>query len=81
MESSDRLQHTDLVVVENTFNREKFEAGRIYFLNTQKLGKKSLLVRGYDPDEQRGCSPKCGRTCESYTIWDTIQQHHRRPGR
>src|SRR5437588_9791404 len=26
MESSDRLQHTDLVVVENTFNRAKFEA-------------------------------------------------------
>jgi type III restriction enzyme len=41
MESSDRLRHTDLVVVENTFNRAKFEPGKIYFLNTQKLGKKS----------------------------------------
>src|SRR5690625_6461878 len=26
-EASDRLNHTDLVVVQNTFNREKFEAG------------------------------------------------------
>ncbi len=45
LEASDRLRHDDLVVVQNTFNRERFEAGRIYFLNTQKLGKKSLLVR------------------------------------
>src|SRR5947207_2649194 len=48
MESSDRLRHTDLVVVENTFNRGKFEAGKIYFLNTQKLSKNSLLVRSGD---------------------------------
>src|SRR4051812_11960256 len=47
MESSDRLQYTDLVVVENTFNHPKFNPGKIYFLNTQKLGKKSLLVRGF----------------------------------
>jgi type III restriction enzyme len=46
MEASDRINHTDLVVVENTFNRPRFEAGKIYFLNTQKLGKNSLLVRG-----------------------------------
>lgn len=53
MESSDRLQHTDLVVVENTFNSAKFAAGKIYFLNTQKLGKKSLLVRGFDTEGSR----------------------------
>lgn len=47
MESSDRINHSDMVVVENTFNRPKFEPGKIYFLNTQKLGKNSLLVRGY----------------------------------
>lgn len=38
IEASDRINHTDLMVVENTFNRPKFEAGKIYFLNTQKLG-------------------------------------------
>src|SRR5215216_1003635 len=52
LEASDRLEFTDLVVVQNTFNREKFAAGKIYFLNTQKLGKKSLLVRGGDGDEE-----------------------------
>lgn len=72
MESSDRLRHTDLVVVENTFNRAKFEAGRIYFLNTQKLGKKSLLVRGFDGDEE-GTFPEMRPDLRSHTIWDTIR--------
>ena len=71
MESSDRLRHTDLVVVESTFNRAKFEAGKIYFLNTQKLGKNSLLVRGFDGDEGlfRGTRPDL----RGHTIWDTIR--------
>ncbi len=76
MEASDRLNHTDLVPVENTFNRDRFEAKKIYFLNTQKLGKNSLLVRGFDQEE---VETKTGmRLLEmrpdlhSYTIWDTI---------
>ncbi|MCX7407363.1 MAG: DEAD/DEAH box helicase family protein [Planctomycetales bacterium] len=73
MESSDRLQHTDLVVVENTFNRAKFDAGRIYFLNTQKLGKKSLLVRGFDDSELDGTFPEMRPDLRSHTIWDTIR--------
>jgi len=72
MESSDRLRHTDLVVVENTFNRPKFEAGKIYFLNTQKLGKKSLLVRGFDGDED-GTFPEMRPDLRSHTIWDMIR--------
>jgi type III restriction enzyme len=70
MESSDRLQPTDLVVVENTFNRAKFDAGKIYFLNTQKLGKKSLLVRGFDGE---GTFPEMRPDLRSHTIWDTIR--------
>ncbi len=73
IESSDRVRYTDLVVVENTFNRPKFEAGKIYFLNTQKLGKKSLLVRGFDGDEEDGVFPEMRPDMRSYTIWDTIQ--------
>jgi len=77
MEASDRINHTDLVVVENTFNRPRFEAGKIYFLNTQKLGKNSLLVRGHD---QAALEAKAGNLLpetrpdlRAYTIWDTIQ--------
>jgi hypothetical protein len=73
MESSDRLRHTDLVVVENTFNRAKFEPGKIYFLNTQKLGKKSLLVRGFDDGEAGGLFPGARPDLRGHTIWDTIR--------
>lgn len=77
IEASDRLQFTDLVVVQNTFNREKFEPGKVYFLNTQKLGKKSLLVRGFDPEVEYAKSgdpfPKIRPDLRSHTIWDTIQ--------
>jgi type III restriction enzyme len=73
MESSDRLRHTDLVVVENTFNRASFEAGRIYFLNTQKLGKKSLLVRGFESDNEGGLFAETRPDLRGHTIWDTIR--------
>jgi hypothetical protein len=73
MESSDRLRHTDLVVVEKTFNRMKFEPGKIYFLNTQKLGKKSLLVRGSDDEEMDGTFPEMRPDLRSHTMWDTIR--------
>ena len=73
MEASDRIRHTDMVVVENTFNRAKFEAGKIYFLNTQKLGKKSLLVRGFEGDDDGGLFPETRPDLHSHTIWDTIR--------
>jgi hypothetical protein len=74
MESSDRLRHTDLVVVENTFNRSKFDPGRIYFLNTQKLSKNSRLVRGFDGDDDyEGTFPEMRPDLRSHTIWDTIR--------
>lgn len=73
MESSDRLRHTDLVVVDNTFNRARFEAGKVYFLNTQKLGKKSLLVRGFEGDPEGGLFPDTRPDLRANTIWDTIR--------
>lgn len=77
LEASDRVKLTDLEVVQNTFNYEKFTPGKIYFLNTQKLGKNSLLVRGFDPDAQEARRgpflPEMRPDGHSYTIWDTIQ--------
>lgn len=70
IQAADRINLTDMVVVENTFQRERFQPGKIYFLNTQKLGKKSLLVRGYDPE---GTELPYRPDLRSYTIWDTIQ--------
>jgi type III restriction enzyme len=77
MEASDKLTISDLVSVENTFSREKFQPGKIYFLNTQKLSKNSLLVRGSDTDdsaiEQDPGQMRLMPDSRSHTIWDTIQ--------
>jgi type III restriction enzyme len=77
MEASDRLNHTDLVPVKNTFNRDKFEARKVYFLNTGKLSKNSLLVRGFDPEdveiEANARLREFRPDLRSFTIWDTIQ--------
>ena len=74
MAASDRIAHSQLVVIENTFNRPKLEAGKVYFLNRQKLGKKSLLVRGApenSPAEgQRELLPM--PDARAHTMWDTL---------
>ncbi len=75
-EASDLLSISDLIVVQNTFNQEKLDPGKIYFLNTQKLNKSSLLVRGHDLDDQGvelGGQQKIMPDLRSFTIWDTIQ--------
>lgn len=70
MQSADRINFTDMVVVESSFQREKLQAGKIYFLNTQKLGRNSLLVRGHDTEGQ---FPAIRPDLRSHTIWDTIR--------
>jgi type III restriction enzyme len=76
-QASDKLTVSDLVTVDNSFGRERFEPGKVYFLNTQKLGKNSLLVRGHDPDdaaiETDGMGERLMPDLRSYTIWDTIK--------
>jgi type III restriction enzyme len=49
---------SDMITIENTFNQPEFEPRRLYFLNTQKLGKDRHLVQRSDE--------------RTYTIWDTI---------
>ena len=73
-QSSDKLTVSDLVTIENTFSRDTLEPGKVYFLNTQKLGKNSLLVRGHDSgdgstDPQLRIMPDA----RAFTIWDIIQ--------
>ncbi|WP_018147803.1 DEAD/DEAH box helicase [Henriciella marina] len=76
MEASDKLTVSDLVTVESSFGRERFEPGKVYFLNTQKLSRNSLLVRGHDDDENAIVTDDGRRLlpdARSHTIWDTIQ--------
>lgn len=76
-QASDKLTVSDLVTVENTFGRERFEPGKVYFLNTQKLSRNSLLVRGHDPDD--AAIEKDDRQLpimpdlRAHTIYDTIR--------
>ena len=59
LQQSDIFQYDDLILVEPPFSQEYFDAGKVYFLNTQKLGKSSSLTKSGD-----------GR---DFTIWQTIQ--------
>ena len=75
-EASEKLTISDLVTVGNTFAGEKFQRGKIYFLNTQKLSRNSLLVRGHDPDDptlETAEGQRIMPDMRSHTIWDTIQ--------
>ncbi|NMM29174.1 MAG: DEAD/DEAH box helicase family protein [Glaciimonas sp.] len=57
--ASTKLGNNDLVIVDTDFDREMFDGGKVYFINTQKLGKDKLLTSG------RGDK-------RTYTIWETI---------
>jgi type III restriction enzyme len=71
LEASDRINYSDMVVVEYPFSRSKFEAGKIYFLNTQKFGKNSLLVRGFEGESDLVTEMR--PDAQAFTLWDTIQ--------
>ena len=61
------------MVIENTFNQEKLEPGKVYFLNTQKLGKKSLLVRGAPEKSQESAHHDLPMPdARAFTMWDTL---------
>lgn len=78
LEAADRISFSDLVVVQNTFNAETFTPGKVYFLNTQKLSRNSLLTRGHDAYEEaaeqgQDTLPEMRPDGRSFTIWDTIR--------
>lgn len=59
LRQSSVFQESQLILVESPFSQEYLEKGKVYFLNTGKLGKDRLLITTGD-----------GR---DYTIWQTIQ--------
>ncbi|MGI0016937.1 MAG: DEAD/DEAH box helicase family protein, partial [Nitrososphaera sp.] len=59
LQQSSVFQESNLIVVEPPFSQEYFEAGKVYFLNTQKLAKDGRLTDTGDGRE--------------YSIWQTIQ--------
>lgn len=64
--TSTRFREHELVIVDTDFDRKQFEGGRVYFLNTQKLGKdKNLVTKG---DKRQ------------FTIWETIENTEKELG-
>lgn len=59
--ASSRLRDANLVVIDSDFDQEMFDGGKVYFLNTQKLGKDKNLVKVKGDNRY-------------FTIWETIQK-------
>ena len=79
-QSSDKLTVSDFVTIETTFSRDSLEPGKVYFLNTQKLGKNSLLVRGHDAgDSTSDPQLRIMPDARAFTIWDIIQNTIEQP--
>ena len=58
--NSDIVDHSQLIMIEDeSFNQRILEDGKIYFLNTQKLGKSSNLTKHSDSRQ--------------FIIWETLQ--------
>ena len=55
---SDRIRVRQLVTIDASYDAERLEGGRVYFMNTQKLGSEKLLTRTGD-----------GR---QHSIWETL---------
>ena len=73
LDACDRIAHSRLVVIENSFNQEKLEPGNVYFLNAQKLGRKSLLVRGAPESSQEEFQYEPPMPdARGFTMWDTM---------
>jgi hypothetical protein len=76
MEASDKVVSTDLVTIEPPFSKPKLDAGKVYFLNTQKLSRTSLLTRGHEivdeADVLEGTHASVRPDMQGYTIWQTI---------
>lgn len=70
-QASDRLRNR-LVTVEHPFRYRKLQPGHVYLLNTSKLSRNSLLVRGHDTE---GVLPGMDSRPDTvpFTFWDTLR--------
>lgn len=76
MEASEKFTYTNLVRIEPPFAKPLLDPGKVYFLNTQKLAKSSLLTRGHvEADERQqlaGWTNIAPPDMQGWTIWETL---------
>jgi type III restriction enzyme len=71
MEASERFHPTNAVMIEPPFSLPKLEAGKVYFINTQKLSARSLLVRGAQQVSE-SLPTLAPPDAQAHTFWETI---------
>ena len=74
-QASEKFTYDQLVTIKPPFSQSKLEPGKVYFLNTQRLSRTSLLTRGASVDDEgafeamgSGVTPDL----QGWTIWQTI---------
>lgn len=80
LEASDRLNLSGLVTIDAGFAADRLEAGKVYFLNTQKLSKTSLLVRGHGGGGEDASPSLPMPDARAVTFWDIIRNTIETPG-
>lgn len=76
-DASEKFTYSNLVHIEPPFAKPRLEPGKVYFLNTQKLTKSSLLTRGHvestpDGQEQITGFAAVAPDKQGWTIWETL---------
>ena len=71
MDASERFHSTNTVMIEPPFSLAKLEAGKVYFINTQKLSARSLLVRGAQQASE-SLPTLAPPDAQAHTFWETL---------
>jgi type III restriction enzyme len=78
MQASEKFTYSNLVRIEPPFSQPRLTPGKVYFLNTQKLSTKSLLVRGHVETPAELAAARAGQArlaapdMQGWTIWETL---------
>jgi type III restriction enzyme len=76
-QASEKFTYSNLVHIEPPFARPRLDPGKVYFLNTQKLTRSSLLTRGHIETKSDGQELIPGFAAsapdmQGWTIWETL---------
>jgi type III restriction enzyme len=76
-QASEKFTYSNLVHIEPPFAKPRLDPGKVYFLNTQKLNKSSLLTRGHvetapDGQERLPGFALAAPDMQGWTIWETL---------
>lgn len=73
-QASEKFSYDQLRTIEHPFAQPKLDPQKVYFLNTGKLTKSSLLTRGHvdDGDVFETMTRAANPDLQGWTIWETI---------